>query len=380
MTLENFDNSTRNKRIFALLNLYKVDILFTIFCGALILDYSYWISIIKVPPHDGAYYLLNAHDWLANKPLDEPFRPPLISWIIAGIWSITGENWIIVKGLQAAFTISAGIILYILLRKYKGRLFALGVAALTLTNGTLFFFSTQILTEGLALFFLVLTLYFLKSRKENYWLLAGVTIGLTFASRYPIAVQALAIFIMELIVSRKPKLAIRTISGALPIIIIVVLAVYLKAGEFHMALAKDTSISLFLSPYYLLNSIKIWGFTFLLVPIALLYKRTYADSFNYTFLAWFIVALIFWSASTANFQYRFTIQYTPAVSFLSILAVENILKSGIATSSIVSIPSTARSCWKFLKNKWKYIVSIPSTARSCWRFLKNKWKYGWLNK
>jgi len=357
MALEDFNTAKKNKNISALLNTHKIDIVFAVFCIFIILEYNYYISITKVPGHDAAVYLLNARAWLTSKALDEPFRPQLISWIIAGIWAINGsENWVIVKGLQPIFTISAGIILYALLRKYKGSLFAFGVATLTMINGTLFMFSTQLVTEGLALFFLVLTLYFLKSRKENYWFLAGITIGLTFASRYPIVVQALAIFMVESIVCRKPKLAIRTIAGALLVVIIVVLAIYLKEGAFHTALAKDTSVSLLLSSFYLKNSIDIWGFAFLLVPIAFLYKRTYADSFNYSFIAWFIVSLLFWSASSANFQFRFAIQYTPAVYFLSVLAIENIKKSSIRHDSIISYLSNIHSYLKSLKGKYKYYI------------------------
>lgn len=114
MALENYNNARKNKNILVILSNHKIDIIFAIFCLFLIYGYNHYISLMKVPIHDGAYYLLNAHDWLTNKPLDEFYRPPLLSWIIAGIWSITGESWVVVKGLQAFFTISAGIILYIL--------------------------------------------------------------------------------------------------------------------------------------------------------------------------------------------------------------------------------------------------------------------------
>ena len=237
------------------------------------------------------------------------------------------KDWRSVNWVQATFTIGAGILIYLLLRKYKGGLFAFGVTALTMTHEALFLASGYVQPEGLALFFLVLTLYLLKTRKENYWFLAGITAGLTFASRYPILLQAIVIFLAESMIVKKPKLAFRAILGAVPIVTAVIVAVYLKAGIFQMALGKDASVSLSLSPFYLVNSFEIWGFAFVLVPIALLQKRTYADSFNYTFIAWFIISLLFWSSSSDNHQSRFTSQFSPAVYFLSILAIENILKS-----------------------------------------------------
>ena len=357
MALENYNNARKNKNILVILSNHKIDIIFAIFCLFLIYGYSYYISLMKVPIHDGAYYLLNAHDWLTNKPLDEFYRPPLLSWIIAGIWSLTGESWIVVKGLQAFFTISAGIILYILLRKHKGAMFAFSVTALTMISGPLFFFSTQIGTEGLSLFFLVLTLYFLKIQKQRYWFLAGITIGLTFASRYPIILQALVIFIVESLIIKKPRLIIRTISGMVPVIVIVVLVIFFKAGAFQTALAKDTAFTPLFTSFYLRNSIDIWGLAFLLVPIALLHERTYSDKFNYTFIAWFIVSLLFWSANSSNFQFRFTIQYTPAVYFLSVLAIENIIKNGITiNNTIIFYKKSIFSYIKYFKHKFKYNI------------------------
>jgi hypothetical protein len=320
--------------LFVLLNfldIYKVDIVFASFCVLLISGYYYYITIQQVPSHDAAFYLLNARDWLTGQPLDEHYRPPLTSWIIAAIWFVTGagqngEDWRSVHWVQAAFTIGAGILIYLLLRKYKGGLFAFGVTALTMTHEALFLASGYIQPEGLALFFLVLTLYFLKTQKENYWFLAGITAGLTFASRYPIFLQAIVIFLAESMIVKKPKLAFRAILGTVPIVMTVIVAVYLRAGIFQMALGKDTSVSLSLSPFYLVNSFEIWGFAFILVPVALMQKRTYANSFNYTFIAWFIISLMFWSASSDNHQFRFTSQFSPAVYFLSILAIENISK------------------------------------------------------
>jgi hypothetical protein len=323
--------------IFDLLNIYKIDIVFASFCILLISGYNYYVSLQQVPSHDAAFYLLNARDWLTDKPLDEHYRPPLVSWIIAGVWAITGEDWVIVKWLQPIFTIGSGVVLYLLLRKYKGGLFAFGVTSLTMTQGSIFLATGYIQPEGMALLFLVLTIYLLKLRKEKYWFLAGITIALTFASRYPVFIQAVAIFLVETIIVRNVKLVYRAILGGVPILIAVVSVVYLKAGIFQIALGKDTTVTTSLSPFYLVNSIEIWGLAFFLAPIALLQKRTYTDSFNYVFIAWFIISLLFWSSSSENHQFRFSFQFTPAVYYLSLLAIENILKSNISLNSLRSL-------------------------------------------
>jgi 4-amino-4-deoxy-L-arabinose transferase-like glycosyltransferase len=324
----------KNKDITTLLNLHKIDIAFGLLMVILFLQYNYYISLNEVPKWDGAAYLNNARSWLSGTPLFQDFRPPLISLLIAGIWVFTGENWQTIQFLQAAFTMGAGILLYVTIRKYKGSLFALGVSALTMLNAQVFIASTQIYTEGLSLFFLVATLYFLKTSKPSNWFLAGIMMGLTFASRYPIILQAVTIFIIETLIRKDWKLPLRTIAAVVPVFMIVIVVLFLKTGTFQVALAKDSNLTLFLSEFYLVNSIDIWGLAFLLVPVAFLFRRTYADKYNYTFIAWFVVALLFWSASTSNHQFRFAIQFTPAVYYLAILAIENIVKSNMTIEAI----------------------------------------------
>ena len=307
---------------------HKVDILFILFLVVFSVYFFFHVSMLVNPPRDGADYLINAKRWLSDSPLYSLHRPPLISWIIAGVWLLTGENWIIIKYLLPVFTIGAGIILYLLLRNTKGGLFALGVSVLTLLNQNVFFWGMQIHTESLSLFFLVLSVYFLKSEKEKYWIFAGIAIGLTFGSRYAIFIQALTIFLVELAIRRNAKFATRTMMSAIPIIAIFVLAPVIKTGTFVPAAETDTDFTLLLSPYYLQNSIDIWGLSFILVPIAFMFRRTYTDKYNYAFIAWFIVSLVFWSANSNPILHlpRYTVQFTPAVYFLVMLAIENIVK------------------------------------------------------
>jgi len=308
----------------------KLDILFLTFLGILAVRYLLYISQMQVPMWDGAVYLINARDWLAGKSLFEIYKPPLISWIIAGVWLFTGENWIYVKPLAALFTIGSGILLYLTLKPRKGDVFALGVAVLTMLNAQVFFYSSQIYTEGLSLFFLVAALYFLKSQRPNYWLLGGVMMGLTFASKYPIFLQCIIIFVVESLILNNRKLITKAIMGAMPVIFIAVSAVYLKTGTFQAALAKDMSFSFILSPFYIVNSINIWGMAFLLVPVGFLFRRTYSESYNYSFIAWFIVSLLFWSSHATNnppVDGRFAIAFTPAVNYLVFLTIENLAKS-----------------------------------------------------
>lgn len=285
--------------------------------------YYFYISQMVFPTWDGALYLENAENWIRNEPLEAPYRPPIISWIIAGIWSITGEDWTAAKHIQSIFTLSAGMVIYLTLKKNKGAFFAFGVAALTMVNSYVLFFSTQIMTEGLSLFFLVISFHFLKSEKQSSWVLAGLTIGLTFGSRYPIFLLAILFLIIEVIIRRdRKKLFAYSLVGIIPTMLLIILAVYIKAGTFTIATERDTELSILLSPFYFENFIRIFGFISLLLPIAFLFRETYIDRFNYVFILWFLGGLLFWSSISQNQQERFMIQTTPATYFLTILAVE----------------------------------------------------------
>ncbi len=318
--------------------LNKFDAMLIIFVVILAAHYHFNISKMAFPVWDGAVYLQNAQDWLRDEPLTASYRPQLISWIIAGVWLVGGEeDWTAAKYIQAFFTIAAGAILYLTLRKYKGSLFALGVAGLTMLNSYVFFYSTQILTEGLSLFFLVLSLYFLKNEEKKYsGVLAGVAMALTFASRYPIFLQAVSLLIVEVITRRDARLLINALFGLIPMMVLIMTLVYVKAGDFSVAISSDTKLTLLLSPFYLENYIAIFGYASLLVPLAFLFKRTYADRYNYAFIVWLVVAFLFWSAISGNQQERFMIQVTPAVYFLAILAIENIWKSNVLSRSGLS--------------------------------------------
>jgi cellulose synthase/poly-beta-1,6-N-acetylglucosamine synthase-like glycosyltransferase len=311
----------------------KFDIAMIMLSAAIAFYYLYYISLVAFPVWDSAIYLENAQNWLTNQPLEASYRPPLMSWIIAGIWSVSGEDWTIAKYIQPLFTISAGIVFYLTLKKYKGDFFAFGVAALTMLNGYVFYWSTQILTESLSLFFLILSVYFLKSKTRSAWIFAGIAIGLTFGARYPIFVLAIAIFVIEIVVGRDARKILMTLLGIVPVLLLIIMAVYLKSGSFTVAIERDTELSLILSSFYLQKFIAIFGVISVLLPISFLFRRTYTDKYNYTFIGWFLAGFLFWSAIAENQQERFMIQIMPAVYFLTALAIQSIWKGNSLLSA-----------------------------------------------
>jgi len=302
------------------------DLVFIAFIMTMSAYYLIVNSILSVPIGDGIVFMINAHGWLKTYDLMEIYRPPLFSWIIAAIWIFTGENWNIIRYLQMSFTVAAIVLLYLLLRRNKGAWFALGVSSLTLTNAQLFFYTSQMLTEGLSLFFLILTLYFLEGTKRAHWILSGISIGLTFAARYPILLQAMIIFLVESVSKKDHKATAKSAIMIIAVILLVIAIVYTKTGTFQMALEKDSNFGISFSPFYIMHALPIWGLSILLLPVAFLFKSTYKNKFNYIFISWFIISLLSWSTNASNQQYRFMIQFMPAAFFLVVLAIENMIK------------------------------------------------------
>ena len=313
------------KRIYSIV-VSRADIIFAIFMLALVVRYAFYVAGLQSPMWDAATYLINARNWLHGTPLFESYRPPLISWLTSAIWLVTGEEWEAVKFLSVFFVLGAGILLYMTLRKQKGGFFALGVTSLTMLNTQVFFYSTQIYTESLSLFFLAAILFIVKLGRPNHWFLAGIAAGLAFAARYPILLQAVAIIAIESLARKNWKLGLRALPGTIAVVLLVVMIMTVKTGTFDMALSKDSSFTFLLSGFYFANSINIWGIAFILVPFAFLFKQTYVDKYNYVFIGWFLISILFWSANSSNHQFRFAIQFTPAVYYLAVLAIENFIR------------------------------------------------------
>ncbi len=303
---------------------HRIDIAFTIFIALLSVYYGFYSPAASTAENA---YLANARSWLSSGNLPDASVPPLVPWMIAGIWNFTGENFFILKMLGLVFLEAAGIILYIIIRRYKGGLFSFGAAALAMLNVYMLSQSGQIYADGLSLFFLVAMLCFLKSETPKHWFLSGIMLGLALATQYLVGLQALAVFAAESIARRKEKLATRTVLGALPVIASVLYLVISRTGTFKIGLGS-IAMNIFPTPSsllaYFMKSADIWGFVFLLLPLAFLFRRTYVDKYNYAFIAWLFSSLLL--AAAFGSGRSIIIQATPAVYFLVMLGLENIVK------------------------------------------------------
>jgi hypothetical protein len=303
--------------------------------------YHHFVALTPTPSWDGFAYMENARNWREGTPLLEPFRPPLLSWIIDVVWLVTGESTQGLRMLNAVFSMAAGVVLYVVIRRHKGDYFALGVVGLVWLQTTAFVYSTQLYTEGLAALCLAGALYFLESRKPSDWIWAGVCLGLAFGARYPALVSGLCLFGAMVLVRRDWRAVRNALLGLLPTMGAIIVLMILKTGTFAMSLPKDRHFTLQLSSYYVVHALDIWGLIVFLVPLALLLPSTWRRSEHLPYLAWAFGSLVFWSANALNQQYRFTINFSPAIYFVALLFVEWVAHRALGRRAPLARPVAA---------------------------------------
>lgn len=292
--------------------------------------YLYHVNQYNYPGWDPAVYMLNAKDWLNTNQtyLFENFRSPLLSWLIAGVWKFTGIDFNYIKWLSCVFTIFSAIVLYLIVKNTKNALFAFIITLLFLINPSVFQYTTDLYTESLSLFFLLLIIYFMGNDK---FILSGIFIGLAFASRYFMVLQAFAIFGAIILIELQNnqdlkndiiKNAFKTGIVAIIVMLFIVLIMYLKTGMVQFALKGDSNwIFLKTGEWYLLNAIPIFGIIIIFLPFCI-FCIDYTSS-DFIFFLWFIVGIFFWTGN-AKHNPRYLIQIIPAAYYLALLPINYI--------------------------------------------------------
>ena len=319
---------------------------------ALILGMFVWKSVLIarliIPSNDPAVYLLNARDILLGLPMYEWIRPFLLSEIIAGVWSITGENYLFVRYFNLAFTLASAVVLYYLARREIGQPFAFAATLMYVTSPYVLVYTDFILVHGLTALFSILTLLALRKRSSARWLLGGAFGALAIVARYtsimiivPIVlaysfdffapkthvVSELSDFLhggfqrehLRLVIAFAIGLGIPLLvyNFIFPFVFPRVLFVFRESG---IAGGTTTGSPLF----YLLNWYNFFGIIGFSGLAVIFLPSTYKSLSSRPWAFWLIGSLAFYSALTPNQQGRFTFEWTPAVAYLSMLGFKKI--------------------------------------------------------
>lgn len=308
------------------------------FLGALFTFKVGMINQIVLPIWDGAIYLTNARNILLGQSLYEWFRPPLLSAMTAIVWLFTGENYIPIKYIQLIFTMLAGVVFYIILKRDMGAPFGFAGTLLLMTSTQILLWSDHILVHGISLFFAVLTVLLWRKYTGKRWLLGGITGSLAILARYPTAIIISAVLLAYTINHKKLFLLYGALIGLFAPLFLVYLyspsllvelttKILLKWFGFAGATLPGQEGALF----YVLNSWKIFGFAIFLALPVLLLKSTYNEVHSRVWCLWLLMSLAIFSAM-GHKELRFTFEWTPAVAYLATLT--------IAKASKLRLPKT----------------------------------------
>lgn len=128
--------------------------------------------------------IVTTGDWIGTQPF---LMTPLYPYLLAVIYSITGESLTVVRLLQHAVGIGTIILLYLSAEKLFNRRTAFFTASITALYGPLLLFANLLLVETVKVFFLTSAFYCLITAKERsdirWWTAAGVSVGAAILCR-----------------------------------------------------------------------------------------------------------------------------------------------------------------------------------------------------
>lgn len=299
------------------------DVIFVIMLLIFIALQVDYVSKLTSPGWDGGVYLENAKNWEEGAEIYQPYRPQLISMVAAPLFTVFTEVEVfeIFKWSSLFFAVLSIVLLYIILKEDETGIFALGVCLLILFNKYFFYHTSQIYTENISLFFLVCVLYYSRKKNTAAYVMAGALMGLTFASRYPIVLQAGIIILISNILRKDTKGFFVSAGAAFVIGATYIATIIIKTGSFSVGHGADMKFH-FISTFYLENVFEIFGPVFLLVIMGLFFLKKR----DFVYVGWALAAFIFWSLNATNHQIRFSIQWMPAVYYLGMVAIREVME------------------------------------------------------
>ncbi len=130
----------------------------------------------------------------------DALRPPLFPMILGFFWKFGLNPRIFGIVMNFFLDILSALIIYKISSRFIRKEYALLSTALFLINYVVLFFNSLALTESLATFLMMLSIYVYLKKK---YLLSGFFIGLTFLTRFPFGIVLIPILLQELLFSKR---------------------------------------------------------------------------------------------------------------------------------------------------------------------------------
>lgn len=264
---------------------------------------------------DEGSYLMNAQYFIGegeNVSFEWPFLTP---GLVALLWTVTGESVLAGRFISVVFGVLALTVFYKLCEeRLDSSIYPFAVFALA---PLFLFWSSQIMTEAAAFFFLFLSLYALQRDRH---LLAGVLMGFTASVRYMFVLFALAVF-MNYLLDRDKDVWKYTAGGILGAVPFFIYSHFLYRGAFSIItdyLSAERSWSGFLPPAAAENVGKFFLHYIPLLPaVALGWKKSpRLEKLSIVIYSAFI--LLFVNVS----YYRYWLPILPFIIFIAYRGVD----------------------------------------------------------
>lgn len=300
--------------------------------------YHAWAAMqMHVPIWDGAVYMLNAGNLLHAQPPYEFFRPFVLPVLIALTWIFTGVNYQIPEIIQALFTAGAGLILYDLVLRYRGKIFALVTMLLFLLASPVLTWTDYLLPHGISVFFVLSAIWCLEKGTTRGWMLGGLFSSLAVLARYPTAIIVVPILFVYALVSRKVfDLNFYALGAVIPLAPLYIYDPPLVVGVVErntFVWSQIASLNQFFAApppvepayFYLEQLLTLFVAILPFLLLALASASTYRDKFGRLFAVWFLVSLAAYSL-IPNKNPRFMFEWMPALAFLTVEGLSKVSK------------------------------------------------------
>lgn len=298
---------------------------------------------------DATVYLLNARRFLYGyDPLGyfELLRPPLLPFIVSLIWGISGENYQIVAPIQAICTVSAGVLLYMIIREmFDGGTALLSFLVFIFCSPEAFAVTNELLAHGIDLLFVLVCIYCAwkaRPRKAStsplqtyaYTGLIGLFAALASLTRYPSILFAPAVLI--LLITRDVRWNLRWIAIC-GMVFLIAWIPWLRwniangSGDPFASMRGGFSVVAYAQenePWHryvtgLPELVSIVGTVLFFIGIAS--YETFTDRKRLAFFSWFVASSAFFSSMPMR-GLRFAIEWIPAIAVLIALGARRVVK------------------------------------------------------
>ena len=156
-------------------------------------------------------YLANARSLHSNSAYIEDQRFPLLEFVIAGMWNITGESIIAAKLLMISFAFGAIVGLYLLLKTFGIKKDSALLSVVLCASSPLFlFWSTRVYSDIPAMFLMIASILALLKYRLPF--LAGFLAGLCYLMRAP---YIFVMIFLLIICFKEPKKILLLVGGCI---------------------------------------------------------------------------------------------------------------------------------------------------------------------